>query len=143
MVSVCSTGEWMVSVCSTGEWMVSVCSTGEWMVSVCSTGEWMVSVCSTGEWMVSVSREEEREPASGVDSGPSEEGKEERREEEAAEKALAVEPKGDPTMAGTYLRQLLPTFTKVYQGTMLPSVRSVMTPSRRSTRARCCPQSGQ
>ena len=40
-------------------------------------------------------------------------------EEEEAES----DQKGDPEMAPAYLRRLLPIFTKVYQSTMLPSVR--------------------
>ena len=54
------------------------------------------------------------------------EGEKEKKEEEGQqgeEKPESTEPKGDPDMAPIYLRSLLPVFTYVYQGTMLPSVR--------------------
>ena len=54
-------------------------------------------------------------------------GEEKKKDEEGGppgeEKPDPAEPKGDPDMAPVYLRSLLPVFTYVYQGTMLPSVR--------------------
>lgn len=68
----------------------------------------------TGEWMVPVQRESNQP-----------EPEKDKKEDVEAEKveAAAAEPKGDPEVAPVYLRQLLPVFTRVYQSTMLPSVR--------------------
>lgn len=52
------------------------------------------------------------------------ESEREKKEEDTQEdRPDPTEPKGDPEMAPVYLRSLLPVFTHVYQGTMLPSVR--------------------
>ncbi|XP_064604069.1 LOW QUALITY PROTEIN: E3 ubiquitin-protein ligase HECTD1-like [Liolophura sinensis] len=69
---------------------------------------------SPGEWMVPVHRESNQP-----------EPEKEKKEDVEAEKveAAMTEPKGDPEVAPIYLRQLLPVFTRVYQSTMLPSVR--------------------
>ena len=48
----------------------------------------------------------------------------EKKEEPAEEKVQeSIEPKGDPDMCPVYVKSLLPTFTTVYQSTMLSSVR--------------------
>uniref|UniRef100_A0A8D8T0U6 E3 ubiquitin-protein ligase n=1 Tax=Cacopsylla melanoneura TaxID=428564 RepID=A0A8D8T0U6_9HEMI len=57
---------------------------------------------SPGEWMITPTEKEK----SGTD-GPDEN----------------AEPRGDPEMATTYLKHLLPVFCNTYQSTMIPSVR--------------------
>ena len=71
--------------------------------------------------MVPVNRQASRPAETDAD-------KEKKEEEEmvlAEDKPETSEPKGDPEMAPIYLRCLLPVFTHVYQGTMLPSVRYI------------------
>ncbi|KAK7103616.1 E3 ubiquitin-protein ligase HECTD1-like isoform X2 [Littorina saxatilis] len=69
---------------------------------------------SPGEWMVPVNRTENQN---------TEAEKEKKEESNEAERAEAVEPKGDPEMAPFYVQHLLPVFTDVFHASMLASVR--------------------
>lgn len=80
----------------------------------------MVMCHVTGEWMVPVNRDSVREAPPSQDQPA-----EVKKEEEPEKKEIPAEPKGDPEMAPVYIKMLLPVFTQVYQGTMLPSVRLV------------------
>ncbi|KAJ8291152.1 hypothetical protein GJAV_G00021980 [Gymnothorax javanicus] len=61
---------------------------------------------SPGDWMCPVNK-----------------GDEKKKKDVNKEEEESSEPKGDPEMAPTYLRRLLPVFAQTFQHTMLPSIR--------------------